>query len=152
MLKGNRLTALFFILFSLFVCQQSTVIGLGTLRHPGPGLLAFGAGASVGVLALVLLIRSMISPEGQAEAADRGRTLRKGRFLLICLSLFIYTAVVNRLGFLLSTFAFVLFILRMIETERWWRTVIKSILITIGNYLIFVVWLGLSLPKGFLDW
>jgi len=25
----------------------------------------------------------------------------------------------------------------------------KAVLITVGNYLVFVVWLGIHLPKGF---
>ena len=149
--KYNRLSALFFILFSLFVCQQSMGYGLGSLRHPGPGLMAFGAGAGVGVLALVILVQSMMSKESQGGDVGEKRTLRKGMFLLICVSLFTYTIAVSWLGFLLSTFAFIVFLLRLIEPERWWRTVTKAILITIGDYLVFVVWLELKLPKGLLN-
>lgn len=151
MIKGDFLSSIFFLFLSLFICHQSVDIGLGTLRQPGPGLLAFGAGAGIGVLALALLFRSIISKEDQDEVSEEEGALRKGRLILICLSLFGYTIAVNWLGFILSTFVFLLFILRAIETERWWRIVVKAILITIGNYLIFVVWLGMNLPRGFLD-
>jgi hypothetical protein len=40
----------------------------------------------------------------------------------------------------------------MIEPQKWWRTLIKAALITIGNHLFFVEWLGLSLPTGFFGW
>ena len=152
MTRGDRFPALFFLLLSLFVCQQSMEIGLGTLGQPGAGLLAFGAGAGIGLLALWLLIHSMGSKESQNEAVDSQRTLRKGRLILICLSLFGYTIAVNWFGFVLSTFLFVLLVLRLIESGRWWRTVTSAVLIAAGNYLLFEMWLQLNLPKGFFRW
>ena len=147
MVNRNRLSALFFLMFSLFVCQQSMVIGLGTLRHPGSGLVVFAAGAWVGILALVLLTQSR-----RIELQEEERTSEKGKVWLISLSLFGYAMAVNWLGFVLSTFVFVFIILRLIEFERWWLIGMKAALITFGNYLVFVVWLGLSLPKGVLSW
>ncbi|MFH1122647.1 MAG: tripartite tricarboxylate transporter TctB family protein [Pseudomonadota bacterium] len=152
MQKSDRLSALFFIGLSLFVCQQSTHIGLGTLWNPGAGLMPFGAGASVGLLALGLLGRSLLTKEPQIESEREKGSLSKGRFLLICTSLFVYAIAVQWLGFVLSTFLFVLLMLGNIESETWWRILIKAVLITTGNYLIFVTWLGISLPKGFFDW
>ena len=147
MVNRDRLSALFFLMFSLFVCQQSMVIGLGTLRHPGSGLVVFAAGAWVGILALVLLTQSR-----RIELQEEERTSEKGKVWLISLSLFGYAVAVNWLGFVLSTFVFVFIILRLIEFERWWLIGMKAALITFGNYLVFVVWLGLSLPKGVLSW
>ncbi len=149
MKRSDRVSALFFLLLSLFLCQQSIGIGLGTLRQPGPGLLAFGTGAGIGILALWLLIQSIISKESRGEASFDERAPQKGKPLVICLSLFGYTIAVNWLGFVVSTFIFVLFMLRLIEPERWWLRVMKATLITIGNYMVFVMWLGIDLPKGF---
>ena len=47
----DRGPALFFLVFSLFVCQQSVGMGLGTFSQPGSGFLSFSAGAVNGVLA-----------------------------------------------------------------------------------------------------
>ena len=152
MKNGTRISSLFFLVLSVFICQQSVVIGVGNLSQPGPGLLAFGAGAGIGVLAFWFLIQSFVSKESRSEVAQNGRTLKRGRFLMICISLFVYTIAVNWLGFLLSTFLFIIFILRLIESKKWWRTLIEAALITVGNYLLFVEWLGLSLPKGFWAW
>jgi len=66
--------------------------------------------------------------------------------------LFVYALMVKWLGFALSTFLFVFFVLHTIESQRWWRILVKAVLITIANYLAFVVWLGISLPKGLLAW
>jgi len=77
------------------------------------------------------------------------RDISRGKFFLICVSLFIYAALIGWLGFALSTFLLALFLFRTVQSEKWWRTLVKSGLITLGNYLVFVVWLGIHLPKGF---
>jgi putative tricarboxylic transport membrane protein len=153
--KRDSVPALFFLLFSLFVCQQSVGMNLGTFRQPGSGFLSFSAGAVIGILALWFLIQSTISKGNRGKVSpseDREGGLPKIRLLLICLALFAYVIVFNWLGFVLSTFLFVLFVFPVAEPQRWWRVVMKAILITLGNYLVFVVWLGVNLPKGVLGW
>lgn len=152
MTKSERIPAIFFLLLSLFVCHQSVVIGVGRLSQPGPGLLPLAAGAGFGLLALWFLIQSLVSKTQGGKALQNEGTLRKGRFLLTCLSLFVYTIAAKWLGFILSTFLFVIFIFYMIESKKWWRVLIEAALITIGVHLFFVEWLGLSLPKGFYGW
>jgi hypothetical protein len=150
--RSDRIAAVFFLALSLFICQQSTVIGVGGLHRPGPGLMSFGAGMGIGVLALAVLVLSFFSKAGSAEL-ERGEDAgRKAKTFLICLSLFAYAVAVVWLGFVLATFAFVFFLLRVVESERWWFSAAKAALITLGNYGLFVVWLGIKLPRGVLPW
>jgi hypothetical protein len=124
------------------------VIGVGSLRRPGPGLLALGAGAGIGLLALVVFVRTFLSkPAADVEQDEEG--IHRGKFFLICTSLFVYAALISWLGFALSTFLLVLFLFRAAQAEKWWRSLVKALLITVGNYLVFVVWLGIRLPGGF---
>jgi len=150
--RSDCTSALFFILFSIFVCQQSIGIGLGTLRQPGPGLLSFGVGAGTGILSLGLLIKSFLFRTNPIEPGQGKAPIRKEKFILICVSLFVYAIAVDWLGFILSTFVFVLLLFHLIEANRWWNSLLKAVLITAGNYLIFVIWLKISVPKGFLGW
>jgi putative tricarboxylic transport membrane protein len=148
-IRSDRITALFFVGLSLFICEQSLEIGLGTPDTPGSGLLSFGAGAGIGILALWLLIQSFRSKKTHDEVQDDG-TFRWGRFLLVCICLFGYALVVNWLGFLLTTFVVVLVLFQLLEPKKWWLIVIEAAAIATGNHLFFVEWLGLSLPRGFL--
>ena len=152
MKRGDFIPSILFILLSFFVCQQSLGLGVGTFSQPGPGFLPFSAGIVIGVLTLVLLIQSIISKTVRSEVDKNGSMGSKGKTFLICLSLFLYTISVNIFGFLLSTFAFVLFFLYIVEYKKIWRLLIIAGLITFGNHLVFVKWLGVSLPKGFLSW
>lgn len=150
--KSDRYSALFFLALAIYICKKSIELTVGTLGQPGPGLLSFGAGAGIGLLALVLLIQTFLPgshPEPEAEIVNAGRT---AMVVSISVSLFIYTMAVNWLGFILATLMFVLFLFRIVETEPWWRWIVKAVLVTAGNYLLFVVWLGIRLPKGILPW
>jgi putative tricarboxylic transport membrane protein len=150
-MRSDRISALFFLGLSLFICEQSVVIGLGTPGTPGSGLLSFGAGVGVGLLALWLLIQSFRSKKTHDEVQGDG-TFRWGKFLLVCICLFGYAIVVDWLGFVLTTFVVVLALFHVLESKKGWLVVIKAALIAIGNYFFFVGWLGLSLPQGFLGW
>ncbi|MDA8125972.1 MAG: tripartite tricarboxylate transporter TctB family protein [Deltaproteobacteria bacterium] len=152
MKHGDRIAAIFFLVLSLFVCGHAVQIGIGSLQEPGPGLLVFGAGAGIGLLALWLLIHSLISKQSRCDGAAEGSPLGKGRFLLLCLSLFLFALAAPRLGFLISTFLFATFLFRLVQPEPWWRSLLTAALITAGDYLLFVLWLGLSLPQGILPW
>lgn len=152
MRRSDRYSALFFLALAIFICQQSMGIGVGTLRRPGPGLLSFGAGVAIALLSLAFLIQTFFSKMALTGSSMDGGSGNKVKTISICISLFIYTIAVNWLGFVLSTLFFVLFLFRTVESEPWWRSVIKAVLVTIGNYLVFVVWLGLRLPRGFLPW
>ena len=152
MSRSDRFSALFFFALAIFICQQSMGIGVGTLHRPGPGLMSFGAGVGIGLLALAFLIQTFFSKKGPAGSDQDKGSGGKVKTVSICISLFIYTTAVNWLGFVLSTLLFVLFLFRTVESESWWRSVMKAVLVTIGNYLVFVVWLGVKLPRGFLPW
>ena len=151
MIRRDRIVALFFVCLSLFICQQSIVIGLGTPGTPGAGMLSFGAGAGMGILAIWSLIQAFRSKKSHDEVQGDG-AFRWGKFLLVCICLFGYAIVADWLGFVLTTFIVVLALFHLFEPKGGWFVVIKAAVIAAGNYLFFVEWLGLSLPRGFLGW
>lgn len=146
----DRIAALLCLALSFFVCQQSIVFGLGSFHQPGPGLLDFFAGAGIGILALIVLIQSFFKTKIQKDADRHSHKINKLRFTLICASLFAYAILTIWIGFIPSTFLFITFVLRLIESEKWWRTLLAASIITIGTYLVFGIWLTLDLPKGIL--
>lgn len=152
MKQEDRISPILFLVLSLFVCGHATQIGIGNLQQPGPGFLVLGAGAGVGFLALWQLSRSIMLQREGSVVAGQESPLRTGRFLMLCISLFLYILAVSQLGFLGATFLFSTIVFRLAESESWRRTLLKAAMITAGNYLLFVVWLGLSLPKGVLPW
>jgi hypothetical protein len=54
----------------------------------------------------------------------------------------------NYLGFLLSTFVFLVFLLRVIEPQRWPVALLGSIAVSVAFFCLFELGLKSQLPKG----
>ena len=152
--KTDRYAALFFMALAVYICWESTTIGVGSLLRPGPGMLSYGAGVAMGLLALAVLIGSFWK---KGKAADKQSPDEEDggvstKVAIIGVSLFFYAIAANWLGFALTTLLIVLFLFRFVETEPWWRSIVKAVLVTLGNYLLFETWLGLHLPAARLFW
>ena len=72
------------------------------------------------------------------------------KLLLALVALFTYVLVLKYLGFVLTTFLFMVFLLRFIEPQRWIVVFTAAILTSGIAYLIFNLWLKVQLPRGIL--
>jgi hypothetical protein len=72
------------------------------------------------------------------------------RVVLAIASLFIYSLVLNMLGFVVATFFFVGVLFQLGQPRQWWYLVGMSAVVTFMAYLIFGVFLHVYFPKGVL--
>ncbi len=122
---------------------------MGRAKHPGPGFLPFGLALCLIILSLALIFKSWKGDISSIPFWPRRTWLRP----LLGVSIFIlYALVIERLGFLLSTFPFLIIWMRLIERVRWRTLIGISIGTTAGLYFIFVFFLEVPLPTGFLKW
>ena len=122
--------------------------GFGSWHEPGPGLLPVVFGAVLGILSLVLLIVSLMAgggPEKKAfwEAKGSWRTV-----LAVSLALLGYMAIFNQLGFVLTTFLFLFFLLKFIGKKGWLVSISLALVLSFFCYGFFSHLLGTPLPKG----
>ena len=149
----ERYAAVFFMGLAAYICWESLGIGIGSLHRPGPGMLSYGAGAAMGLIALAVLIGSFWKKEkADKQTPNEGDGGEAAKVAIIGVALFFYAIAANWLGFSLATLLVVLFLFRFVDTEPWWRSIVKAALVTLGNYLVFEVWLGLHLPTARLLW
>jgi len=67
--KADRISGVFWLVFSLIMAFESYREGLGTLRQPGPGFLYFWTSIVLALMSLPVLIRGWAGwKRGQAEA------------------------------------------------------------------------------------
>jgi len=149
--KSDRISGSFWFLFCLFIIYQSYKLGLGNLYQPGPGFLFFWAGIVVAIMALVVVVQSFrTQPVEEAKEAPTGkRTAIK--VILVLVSLFVYAALMEYLGFFIVTLLLFMFLLGVIEKKKWWFAVVVSVAVTLFSYLIFETALQSQLPKGILS-
>ena len=125
--KADRVSGFFWFIFSVFVSYESYKLGLGTLHQPGPGFLFFWTGIVIAILSLIVIVRSLRkrSPEEAQEPAFGKRNVTK--IVLVLISLFLYALLMERLGFLIVTLLFFIFLLGVIEKKRWSFAVLVSL-------------------------
>ena len=151
--KSYLVNDLVLILFSSFICIGSLRLkqGLGTLQEPGPGFMPFFAGMILGLLSLVDFISQWRSTEDPQKGNPRVWTsIRWAKLLLAVSFLFLYTALMDRLGFSLSTILYLLVFYKLAGVDSWRTNVLISIGTTAIFYVGFKIGLECQLPRGFL--
>jgi putative tricarboxylic transport membrane protein len=132
----------FFFAFSLFVLWESMRAGLGTLHKPGSGFLSFCAGVILAALSLMLVYQGWGLRKSQKPLSLR--------VTLALASLFVYSLVLETIGFIIATFLLVGIFFRIGESRRWWVLLGMSVSVALLTYLIFGVLLHVYFPRGFL--
>jgi len=137
------------LVIGVITAWSSVHLSMGRAKHPGPGFLPFGLALCLIILSLALIFKSWKGDISSIPFWPRRTWLRP----LLGVSIFIlYALVIERLGFLLSTFPFLIIWMRLIERVRWRTLIGISIGTTAGLYFIFVFFLEVPLPTGFLKW
>lgn len=145
MIKADRWVGLLLALFSLYICVASFRLGLGTYRRPGPGFLSFYTGIVLVILSLALILLSLYRQLEKGEKWENRRNI-----FLVTLALFGFTLLLEGLGFLLASFLFVWFLLKVVERRGWGFSLGVALCIAGASYVIFDLWLKAQLPAGIL--
>ena len=136
-------SALFWLAFAIFFSIESlTQLKLGTLHQPGPGFFPFWAGVVLGLLSLILLLKSLRNQERLSLSG-----LKSWKLLLVAGALLAYLLLLETLGFVTITFLF-LFLLLRLEYKGWVFSAVSALLGALASYAIFQLWLKTQLPAG----
>jgi putative tricarboxylic transport membrane protein len=146
----NRIAAVFFLMVGCFFAVYARRVEIGTFTEPGPGFLPFWAGLTLTAMSVALLLGSYRKQIAQARPSFFPRSDSWKRVLATFLSLILYNVLLTPLGFTLTTFLFLLFLVKWIFPQTWRRTLLVSILGSLGARLLFIHFLETQLPKGIL--
>jgi hypothetical protein len=145
----NRIAAGFFLIVGCFFAFYSRRVEIGTFTEPGPGFLPFWAGLTLTAFSVALLLGSYGKQVVQARSLFFPRPDSWKRVLTTFLALIVYNILLTPLGFTLTTFLFLFFLVRWIFPQSWTRTLLVSVLGSAGARLLFIHFLETQLPKGF---
>lgn len=149
MKKSDWYTSIIYAAFGLYIAFEGYRLELGTLRAPKPGFLVFWAGIALSILSMALFIQTFLPQKIEKRMIWKALELRKA--VKLTTALFFYAIVLRWLGFLLSTFLLLLFLLKGIEPQRWRVALVLSIVATAICYLVFGVLFELRFPEGILE-
>lgn len=146
-MKSDKITGIFWLIFGLLISQQSYRLNLGGFHRPGSGLFPFLIGLFIAVASSVLLIQSWLSKSVEKEEKEM-KNVPLLRLFLCLISLYAYAVMFEWLGYVPSTFLLILCLLKIAERRGWVTVVITAFLISVTSYLFFETILHAALPRG----
>jgi hypothetical protein len=149
--SGDRVSSLFGLLFGVFITLKSAWLGVGGVHRPGPGFFPLLDGILLAVLSAVLLSRSLLIKGGATAGIPTGEKEKLHLVAYAFIGTLVYASIFEWIGFLISTFVLMIFLLKLLDPKKWWITIVTAGLISSSAYVIFNVLLKSGLPKGILE-
>jgi hypothetical protein len=146
----DLISGLFWLAIGLLLFIWSTSYPIGTLIQPGPGFLALALGILLILLSLILLVRAITSSFASREAplpSLFGGWMKVAYTVLI---LILGTYFFERIGYMLTFFLLVIFLMRGAGSKSWKKILLVAFCSALGIYLVFVLLLEQPLPRGIL--
>jgi hypothetical protein len=140
------------LIFGGITVLLSLQMPIGTFRAAGTGLFPLILGIFLILLSGVFLLNLYLrekkelgrkQPEMEAHGSARNVILFLGTMALATLFL-------NPLGYPLVSFLLMVALLRTLGTRRWTFNILLSLVTAAASYFLFVGWLKIPLPKGWI--
>ena len=141
----DRAAAAVLLVFGLIALEEARKLRFGAIAKPGPGFFPVVLAAAFSLVCLALLIGAWRARPAQGTP---GAALGWWRMAAAMAALFVYAFALERLGFVLTTFALLLFFFKGLERQRWLTALAGSAATALVTYLVFRVWLNVQLPAA----
>lgn len=146
-MKADLPSGLLWLGIGVFVAYEGHDLGLGAPSDPGSGFVLFWAGLLMTGLALVQLAACVRGPGGGPIAGMwPGPLWWKPAAAILVLA--VYGTLLLPVGFLISTFLFLLVLMLAVDRNPPAVAVTVALAATVIVYLVFDRWLGVGLPRG----
>lgn len=145
--KADAITAVVLLAFSAFIIVNSLAMPISSQYGPGPGMFPLGLGVILAILSVALLWDG-INP----RVKDKPSKFQNKRGLissaLLIAGLVGYALLITSLGYLLTTFLMVVFLMWVVARDSVKTTLLTALGVTFLLFLIFHVGLHVQLPTG----
>lgn len=148
--RRNFAISIVLMVLAAVAIWEATQLPFGSLRTPQPGFWPL-------ILAIILAFFSLLHfGKTVKEKVEKGNPFwtRPGAWKgigLVAGSLIAFGFLFEPLGYLISVFLLIAFLLRVIEPMKWWLVITIALLSSVLSYLMFGVLLSTPLPAGLLS-
>lgn len=147
MRKTDFIAGLLLLGFALVVAVESLRLPFGTMSRPGVAFLPVLLSVVLALLSIALIVQAW-----KKRAVSDGPGIQLGLWKKVgatLLALFAFGSIFEWLGYVLSTFLLILFLMRAVEPVRWRLVLVIAVSSSLVTYAVFSL-LGTPLPTGFL--
>ncbi len=151
MKRDETIGGMLMFLFGALTAYFSLRMPIGTFRAAGSGLFPLGLAVLLMGLSGVLLIKAYAQRKSGEEQKTHPEVSHSTRqVILFTGSIALATLLFKELGYPLASFLLLFALLRILGVRGWAYSFSLSFLTTTGAYFLFVVWLQIPLPKGWI--
>lgn len=143
------------IVSSLALILVGAFFAFGSMKYgdlrggvPSAGLFPCLGGIILIFLSSLHLFISVKKEESHGTILFFPRHDSQKKITLVLSSLLAYALILQYAGFLITNLAFMIFLLRYIEPQKWSRTLATSFSVSIISYITFEILLKVQLPYG----
>ncbi len=153
MKKDEIVVGMVIFIFGGITTLLALKMPIGTLRMAGTGFFPLCLGILLMVLSAAFVLqkfiqqRTLATPKETHPREASGSTLQMGFFLgAMVLAILFF----NRLGYPLTAFVLMVALLRSLGMKRWVFNLLLSVITAGVTYFLFVQWLKIPMPKGWI--
>ena len=125
---------------------------IGTFRMGGPGLFPLCLGIILMILSGAFILKIFF--QGKKEQVEKEASIESSespiQLILFLGAMALATLFFNKLGYPLISFLLMLGLLRILGIKRWGLNILISVVTAAGSYFLFVKWLDIPMPKGWI--
>ena len=152
MKKHDRMIGIISLIFSGLIIFETLRIPTRTQAsfEPGPTFLPFWVGVIIAILSMLMIVYSYrlpSEPQSQTIFPDKRGLMNVG---LLVATLIAYTALLDILGYIVSTLFANMFLMRFVMQAKWKFTLWESVLVTFLLTMSFGYLMEGGLPKNIL--
>ena len=150
MKKDEAIVGVVIFLFGGATVLLSLKMPIGTFRVAGTGMFPLILGILLMFLSCILLLKLLYQHKTTAKGdsvAERGSPVQ---LILFFGTMVLATAFFNQLGYLLTSFLLLVVLLRTLGMKKWFFNILLSLTMAVASHFLFVQWLKIPLPKGWI--
>jgi putative tricarboxylic transport membrane protein len=150
--KDEIIAGIVIFIFGGITAVISLRMPIGTFRMPGTAMFPLLLGILLMILSGIFVLRLFF--QGRQIKAKSGPSAvapkSPMRLILFLGTMVLVTLFFNQLGYPLASFLLMLALLRILGIKRWGLNILISLVTAVGSYFLFVKWLDIPMPKGWI--
>jgi len=149
--RDEAIGGMILLLFGMVTIVLALRMPIGTFRIAGTGMFPLILGILLMFLSCIFLLKLLYQHKKTTtrrdSAAVRGSPVQ---LILFFGTMVLATAFFNQLGYPLASFLLLVALLRTLGMKQWILNILLSLMTAVVSYFLFVQWLKIPLPKGWI--
>lgn len=149
--KKETVLCVFIFLLSAISLIEAFKLEIGSLSNPRAGFFPLVASLGMIFSCFVIIIQAIVSKKvRERESLSAGVNWRRIWGVIALLLLFAFF--IERVGYLIICFVFMIVMFRLIEPMKWLHAIMFSGLVAYGSSILLNLFLEAELPRGIIPY